>query len=135
MVEELSCERCEFSGDKLSCTGYRLVGKTQVREVLMILMGVGASYLLVSLLTTSIYQIPLVAGVVIVALVLNLYSIYLLGKGWGRSTVAVTATAAAISLAITLIIFAIGTTARAAGLGSGWVIYAASIYELTRGRR
>jgi hypothetical protein len=24
---------------------------------------------------------------------------------------------------------------RAAGLGSGWVIYAASVYELTRGRR
>jgi len=135
MDEELSCERCELSGDKLSCIGCRLVGKTQVRRVLMILMGVGASYLLISLLTTSIYQIPLVAGVVVVALILSLYSMYLLSKGWGRSTVAVTATATAIGLAITLIIFAIGVTVRAAGLGSGWVIYAASVYELTKGRR
>ena len=132
MVEEITCEKCEVAGNTLNCTNCRVHGKPAAREALMAIMGAGVLYLLVSILTTSIYQIPLMAVLAIITIALGLYSTYALNKGLTKATTAATAAALALGLATTLVIFAIGLRASAAALGSGWVIYGVGLYELTR---
>ncbi|WP_243670327.1 hypothetical protein [Vulcanisaeta sp. JCM 16161] len=95
-------------------------------------MGASTLYLLISLLTTSIYQIPLIAIPTAITIALSLYTIYALNKGVSKALIAATATAIALGLATTLIIFTIGLRASAAALGSGWVIYGVGAYELLR---
>ncbi|GAB6947458.1 hypothetical protein JCM16161A_15880 [Vulcanisaeta sp. JCM 16161] len=132
MVEEITCERCELNNGVLNCSGCRVSGRPAVREALMAIMGASTLYLLISLLTTSIYQIPLIAIPTAITIALSLYTIYALNKGVSKALIAATATAIALGLATTLIIFTIGLRASAAALGSGWVIYGVGAYELLR---
>ena len=100
MVEEISCEKCEFSNGSLTCSGCRVSERPAVREALMAIMGAGALYLLISILTTSIYQIPLIAVLTTVTIALSLYTVYALNKGVSRALIAVTATAIALGLSL-----------------------------------
>ncbi|WP_054842102.1 hypothetical protein [Vulcanisaeta distributa] len=79
----------------------------------------GALYLLVSILTTSIYQIPLIAILTATTIALSLYTAYALNKELSKALTAVTATTLTLGLATTLVIFTIGLRASAAALGSG----------------
>ncbi len=135
MVEEITCERCELTNGALNCSNCRVHGKPAVREALIAVMSAGTLYLLVSILTTSIYQIPLIAALTTITIALSLYTTYTLNRGGlSKASTATTAAAIALGLATTLVIFAIGLRASAAALGSGWVIYGGvgGAYELLR---